>query len=152
MEDRIQAVVKHAGRLLCLRELLTQRFIFIKDRCQYNQVHSILQNLSQDASSVNVRVAQVSFLLSSMPIEIDLRKVLYILNRFFQVCHLFNVNREKSVEWNLPVDVCLSLHEAACVGLRTAQTFFYSFLLSFPCPCFLFCEVLRQSLIVDLNR
>ena len=74
-----------------------------------------------------------------------------VLNRLFQVGNLVYMNGKQSVEWDLPIDIGLSLHEATSVSLRSTQSFLNCLLLFLPSPSFLLREILGQALIAYLD-
>ena len=61
------------------------------------------------------------------------------------------MDREQSIQGNLPVDVSLALHEATRVGLWASQTFLDGLLFLLPGLRLLLCEILWQALIIDLD-
>mgnify|MGYP001626720731 CR=1 FL=1 len=81
----------------------------------------MFQNLSQYSSPVNMSVAPDHCLWGIVKAieysSIDLCKMLNIFDAFFEIRNLVYVNREKSIQWNLPIDISLSLHEARCVRI-----------------------------------
>ena len=81
LEDRVQTVVEHASRLLGIGEPLTQALILIKDRRKNHQVHAILQDLGQKASSINVSITTDWLHGAIEYVLVDLGEVFDILDR-----------------------------------------------------------------------
>jgi len=57
LEDWVKAVIEHTGRLLGLWESLQKIIIFIEDRRQNDEVHAVLEDLSQDFSTIDGAIA-----------------------------------------------------------------------------------------------
>ena len=83
---------------------------------------------------------------------IDLSEVFNVLNRLLQVGHLVDMHGKESVQRNLPVDISLTLHETARVGLRTTKAFLNQLLFFLVRFGFFLRQVLRQVLIADFQR
>ena len=151
LENWVQTIVKHACWLLGVGEFRSQAFIFVEHWGENNQVHSVLQNLSQDTSSVDLGVFVFLLNCSIKCALIYPCEVFNILDALFKVCHLFDVDWEESIEWYLSVDVRLTLHKAACVLISTSKAFLDKILLFFEGLGLLLGQVLRQSLVGNFD-
>lgn len=147
----VQAVVEHATCLLAVWEPRGQLSVFVEEGGQDDKIHSVLEDLGQDAPSVHLGVVPG---LDS-PIErtlIDSCKMLDVLDALFQVCDLVYVEGEKRVQRNLSVDVGLTVHETARVRVGTSQTFLDQLLFPLEVSCLTLGQVLGHGLVADLQR
>ena len=112
----------------------------------------MLEDLSQDFPPVDRPVSSHRLIIDLVEDRlVELRKVLDVLNALLQVRHLLHLHSEQRVERDLPVDVGLSLHEAACVGTGTTKPFLDHALLFFECTRLLLCQILRLALVSDVE-
>ena len=142
LEYWIETVVEHACRLLAPRESILKLLVFVEEGGEHHKVHAVFQYLSQDSSAINLRVA-FCFNSSIKSTLIDSSKVLDILDTFLQICHLFNVKGKKGIQRNFAVNVGFSVHEAACVRVRTPKTLLNELLLFLKLFGFSSSQVLR---------